>query len=178
MGDAQESAVGEALANEFYRAVPRDFETFCPVASRIALEVFRRFDIAANLVPCQLWHASPGGHHVMGFVGRAPEGRWDGHVVCMTQNLLFDGAIRGIQRDFGLDVPAVALTRRLTTPSQIIARSRAVGENRLWWLNPPNGFDTTPPLQPIKLIDDLATALAARVRKALAVRSAPTKSAA
>jgi hypothetical protein len=167
VSDAQEWALAQAMAAEFFAVVPAKYETFCPVVSRIAVEVFRHFGIPANLVPCQLWHASDEGYRIVGFTGKVKPDKWDGHVICMTQTLLVDGAVRGLHRDFGVTVPAVAVAAKLTTPSQIIARGGNDRDGRLWWINAPYGFDTTPPLQPVDIIGQYARGIAERVKRRL-----------
>lgn len=167
VADAREAAVGEALATEFFEVVPEAYETFCSLASRISVEVFRQFAIPANLLPCQLWHVTPESNYVQGFVGAGDADRWDGHVVCMTQGLLVDAAVRSFRRDFAFQVPAVAVASRLTVPSQVIARTYLGDGRRLWWLNAPYGVDTTPPLEPVELIGEFADAIVARIKRRL-----------
>lgn len=170
MADTHELAVSRALADAFFEIVPRTYETYCSLASRITLEVFRQMAIPANLVPCQLWHLTPDSNYVIGFVGQQDgepkaTGRWDGHVVCMTQTVLVDAAISSFRRNFDCPVPAVVLAAKLTTPSQVIARHHLGDGRRLWWLNAPYGFDTTPPLEPVEMIADYAAQLVARMRR-------------
>lgn len=178
MTKSWELTIGQTLATELFDVVPTQYETFCPLVSRIAADVFRRFNIPANLLPCQLWQASEEGNHVIGFMGNAVLDKWDGHVVCVTSTLLIDAAVRGLHRDFNFAVPAVAVVERFNAPSHAIARLDLEGSRRLWWFNPPYGFDTTPPLQPVEMIDEYAGALAARIRARLGDESPSMASAA
>lgn len=167
MTKSWELTISQALSEDLFEVVPTRYETFCPLVSRIAADVFRRFNIPANLLPCQLWQASDGGNHVIGFMGNAVPDKWDGHVVCVTGSLLVDAAVRGLTRDFNFAVPAVAVVERFNAPSHAIARMDLEGSRRLWWFNPPYGFDTTPPLQPVEMINEYAGLLAARIQARL-----------
>ena len=164
MTKSWELTISQALAKDLFEVVPSLYETFCPLVSRIAADVFRRFNVAANLLPCQLWQASDEGNHVIGFMGNPAPEKWDGHVVCVTSTMLIDAAVRGLHRDFNFAVPAVAVVERFNATSHAIARLDLEGSRRLWWFNPPYGFDTTPPLQPVEMIDEYASALADRIR--------------
>lgn len=170
--------MGQALAHEFFQVIPAKYETYCALTARIAAEAFHILQVPANLVPCQLWHATTDANHVIGFVGGTKPDMWDGHVVCMTPSLLLDGAVRGLRRDFAIDVPSTVLTAQFNAPSQALACTNIDAQRRLWWFNAPYGFDTTPPLQPVDVIDHYARALAARVSERLAEQSLPQSNAA
>lgn len=167
MTKSWELTISQALSEDLFDVVPTRYETFCPLVSRIAVDVFRRFNIPANLLPCQLWQASDDGNHVIGFMGNVIPDKWDGHVVCVTSTVLIDAAVRGLHRDFGFAVPSVAVVERFNATSHAIARLDLEGSRRLWWFNPPYGFDTTPPLQPVELIDEYASAVTKRIRARL-----------
>lgn len=168
MPDARELAVADALATALYEVVPEHYSTYCALISRIAADVFRHFNIATNLVPCQLWHNDRGGNHVLGFVGVGDKpGVWDGHVVCLTSTILFDGALSSMRRDFKLDVPPAVIVPRYTTPSHVMAGRNLDGKRRLWWIGAPFGFDTTPPLQPVELIAEYSAGLVTMLKQRL-----------
>jgi hypothetical protein len=165
VANAHQAAVSEALAEAFFDVVPENYETYCSLASRIVMDVFRQFSIPANLVPCQLWHLSANTNHVLGFIGSDASRRWDGHVVCMTETLLIDAALRSFHRDFSFAVPRIAVATRMTTPSHVLARHKLQDGCRLWWMNPPYGFDPTPPLEPADVVADYAGQIVARMQR-------------
>ena len=82
-----EQAVLEKLTNQFYEVVPLELSTFCAVDSKIACAVLNHFGIEATLYVCQMRHYSSKGIYAVGFVGdKLPQGQWNGHVICKTQN--------------------------------------------------------------------------------------------
>lgn len=165
---AGEAVIVRELALAFFQVVPRAYATHCALASRIAVDVLDHFGVTADLLPCQLWHQSRDGNHVIGFLGNRPDkGKWDGHVVCATGTMLLDAAIRGLHRDFGLDVPQVVVAPLFNAPSHVIARRNLNHDDTLWWHNVPYGADPTPPHAPDSLIREnvarLVAALEARL---------------
>ena len=89
-----EKTILEKLTNQFYEVVPLKLSTFCAVDSIIARGVLNDFGIEATLYVCQMRHYSSKGIYAVGFVGdELPQGQWNGHVICKTQNWFIDAAL-------------------------------------------------------------------------------------
>ena len=98
-----EQAVLEKLTNQFYEVVPLELSTFCAVDSKIACAVLNHFGIEATLYVCQMRHYSSKGICTVGFVGdELPQGQWNGHVICKTQNWFIDAALFTFKKKFNL----------------------------------------------------------------------------
>lgn len=157
------------LAHRFFDEVPASLKTYCAVSSAICQTVLRRFDIAAELQPCQIWHVDGTRSHVIGFLGRPQKPHcWDGHVVCRAGDHLLDAATQHFQVQFGLVVPWVTVVPMFELPTQALARSELAGGAQLWWLRAPPGMDATPPHEPDELVQDHAERLIARLQRELA----------
>jgi len=151
---ADEMILADRLARMLFTVVPESYATYCAFTSRVVVGVLRRLGIAAQLAPCQLWHVTPNSNHAVGFLGMAPQPRrWDGHVVCLTPTLLFDAAVRNLERDFHLPVPTIVIAPRFRAPSQVIARQDLNRDQGLWWHNPPPDADTSVPDEPMELVN-------------------------
>lgn len=154
------------LTGIFFSVVPERYATYCVVGSNVAAGVLRHHGIAAEVVPCQLWHVTRTTNRVIGFVGKGSRpGRWDGHAVCMTKWLVLDHAIRNLERDFQLSVPRIAIADRFQAPSQVMARLDLSHESALWWHRAPDGMDATLPEEPGDLIAELVRGLVAKLQQ-------------
>ncbi len=162
---AGEAAVVQRLAQALFTVVPLRFATYCAFTARVLTGTLRRLGVAAELAPCQLWHAAHPENHVIGFLGReAHAGRWDGHVVCVTGSILVDAAVHNLQRDFQLDVPHIAIAPRFQTPSQVLARLDLDRDRTLWWHNPPPGACDRAPEEPMELVNSYVRELTDRLQ--------------
>ena len=152
-----------AVAENFYKIVPKEFRTYCSLTSRISKSVLLHFDIEAELLPCQVWLATPEQNFVVGFTGKsAAPGKWNGHVVCEAGNFIIDTALCNFTRDFDLNVPYVAATPRFLVPTQVIARLDLNAQNSLWWHCPPSSsheIDLNIPEEPPEIIAKYSTLL-------------------
>lgn len=151
-----------ALAESFYKLVPHELSTYCSVTSKISQRVLQHFGIEATLVPCQIWLTTPEQNFVVGFTGEpAAPGKWNGHVVCGTRDLIIDAALHNFTRDFALTLPRIAACRRFNVLSQVIARLDLNRQNALWWHHPPHcgQIDLNIPAEPPGLIAKYAAQL-------------------
>ena len=128
--------------------------------------VLSQFGLAGRLVPCQLFGLNATKRHVVGFTRTATNDRWDGHVVCMTDRWIVDTATAHLQREAGFDVPAAVVGR--VVPG---VRTAIYGEcipnpsTLLLWLNPPQGFDLSPPEEPRGIVDELVGRLVTHLQQ-------------
>lgn len=169
----EEVRILNAATRSFYDAVPLQFERHCALNSTVLAGVMRRLGVACGLVPCQLWYAGPAYNHIVGFVGsHATDGIWDGHVVCASDSWFIDAAVHHMERDAGIKVPRIIAGRRFNVRSNAIARHDLSPAERLWWLNPPPGADTTPPQEPPDLVEQLTDAVHVEAKKRLQLAEA------
>jgi hypothetical protein len=108
---------------------------------------------------------------LLGFTGKAGEGKWDGHAVVRSGNFLFDCATGSFKRDFGLELPAVVIASAITLPSNVKAKADT-GDARLDWLRPPPGADTTLPQINTKAVEKHAELLLATATRMLGEQKA------
>ncbi len=161
------AALMQRLAGIFYHIVPETYRTYCSFTSDIIQSVLRHFGIPCKRVPCQLWYTRPDHIYIIGFLGKEIPGKWDGHVVCCTDdNILVDAATHNFARDFGLAVPWLVMTKMFEFPTAAIAHRALSSTDALWWHPPPQGIDARPPQEPTELVEKFAiqliTELAAR----------------
>lgn len=160
MEEAEEARVVDALVLNLYEVVPEEYQTHCTLTSRIAKSALNAMGIVADLQPCQIWYATATHSYVIGFSGRPlVPGKWDGHVICMTKFHFIDAATHHFKRDFGLAVPRVVAGRRFLVPGHVMGRVDLGADNHLWWHEPPEDVDTTPPDAPSELIEVYASKL-------------------
>jgi hypothetical protein len=151
----RELILANNLVESFYKVVPTDLRTYCSVTSRISKNALRHFGIEAELLPCQIWLSTPEQNFIVGFTGKSlVPGKWNGHVVCSTTNLIIDAALHNFTRDFDLTVPRIAAAHRFQVPTQVIARLNLNVQNGLWWHYPPASgeIDLHIPDEPPELI--------------------------
>ncbi|MES2627045.1 MAG: hypothetical protein V4628_17290 [Pseudomonadota bacterium] len=151
----RELLVTNTLVENFYKVLPLELRTYCPVTSLICKNVLLHFGIKADLLPCQVWLVTPDHNFVVGFTGNTstPQ-KWDGHVVCATENLIIDAALHHFSKEFDLNVPLAAAVLRFQMSTQVIARHDLNEKNGLWWHCPPSApeIDVTVPEQPTDVI--------------------------
>lgn len=156
-----EASLIALLAKRFFLVVPQQYLTYCSLTAEVSRVVLQHFGLQAELVPCQLWCAQPNGRHaVVGFVGRgAQPGKWDGHVVCATEDHILDAALHHLERDFSIPSPMAVVVRRNRFASQSFAALTVAGCGNLLWLRPPPLDSLEIPLAPKDLVEDLAAQL-------------------
>lgn len=161
----RQASLVQALAQAFYEVVPGELRTYCSLTARIAQAALEKLDVPAHLTPCQVWLTAPGNNYVVGFLGNAPrEGKWDGHVVCSAGDWFLDTALSHFKLEFGKDTPAVIAGRTFQVRTSMIARVDLNPSERLAWITPPEGAESTPPDEPPELVARYAQALAERVK--------------
>ena len=153
----------EQLAQCFYTVVPEQYKTYCSFTSAIAQTVLQQMGLDCRRVPCQVWYSQPGRHYVVGFFNdgdaNANPAKWDGHVVCCTDNFLLDTATHHFQREFDVPVPDVAVVPLFGIRSSVLAHLRLNGTDAMWWHTPPAQAQTNPPDNPEALVQSYATQL-------------------
>jgi hypothetical protein len=151
----RELLLANNLVESFYQIVPTELSTYCSLTASIAKKVLLHFGVEADLLPCQIWLTTPEQNFVVGFTGKSSvPGKWNGHVVCSTANIIVDAALRNFTRDFDLTVPRIAAAHRFQVPTQVIARLNLNVQNGLWWHCPPDSdeIDLRIPNEPPELI--------------------------
>ena len=161
----REQALIDALARAYFQVVDLQYRTACMLTATVSCAVLRHFGLDAQVAPCQVWCSLPHHNYVVGFVGNAPkDGKWDGHVVCTTDQFLIDAALFHFPKEFGLETPWVAVVQRISVPSQMIARHELAADQTLKWLYPPPDSDTHYPEVPQTLVQELAGKLVERLQ--------------
>ena len=155
----------DTLAHHFYQVVPAQYSTYCALSARISRRVLALLNIPAELLACQVWATKDGKNHVVGFTGAQDPSRWDGHVICVTEQFLIDAALIHFKKDFGLDVPAVVTRQRISLPSQIISRIDLPDQTLLQWLQPPPGANIEVPMQSLDVVEEYAQRLLLLIRR-------------
>lgn len=159
----------ENLANVYFQIVPEKYKKYCILNSQICQEVLRHFDIASFLIPAQLWFATDENNYIVGFVGHKPQPNiWDGHVVCATQDYIFDASVSHLRYEYGLDVPDISVSERFKIPSHVLSRQNVAGGGRLWWHEAPAVAQRHPVLEDVALVKSLARGLIARLEQTYA----------
>ncbi len=167
--------VVDAVVENFYKVVPHEFKTYCALTAHIIRNTLNHFGIEARLLPCQVWVVTPDRNYIVGFVGQAAPGKWDGHVVCSADTFLIDAALRHFAVEFGLTVPSIAVTQKFLVPSQVISRLDLDLTSRLWWYMPPDSkdIDLTIPPEPPERIAQYSGLLIERISNILALTPEP-----
>ena len=159
-----EKTILEKLTNQFYEVVPLELSTFCAVDSKIACAVLNHFGIEATLYVCQMQHHSSKGIYVVGFVGdKLPQGQWNGHVICKTQNWFIDAALFTFKKKFNLEVPLAVGIRADNFEQHEFAHYILSDGSELKWFQAPNGFDKSIPDEPSKIIKKYTQELVSRI---------------
>ena len=163
--DAYQIEILQKLGNVFYQYVPLTLSTYCSVTSRISCQVLSAFDIEAELVPCQMWYVTATNNFVIGFLGNQQPSKWDGHVICVAGDCFIDAATHHFNKEFGLEVPKVIVSKVFNLHTQVISRVDINDQSKLWWHEPPSGIDISPPIEPQELIDQYASVLIKAINK-------------
>lgn len=159
-----EQAVLKKLTNQFYEVVPLELSTFCAVDSKIACAVLNHFGIEATLYVCQMRHYSSKGIYAVGFVGdKLPQGQWDGHVICKTQNWFIDAALFTFKKKFNLEFPLAVGIRADNFEQHEFAHYILSDGSELKWFQAPDGFDKSIPDEPSEIIKKYTQKLVSRI---------------
>ena len=149
------------IGAQFFNVVPRELRSYCSLNSRICHHALTRLGVDSMLRPCQLWHLGPRVNFVIGFVGNESLlGKWDGHLICVSETWIIDSAVSNLAIDFGLQVPDVIVGRCFDLPSRVFARGRLSDQESLIWVEPPRGFLTVAPDEPQAIIEQYGNGLA------------------
>jgi hypothetical protein len=116
--------------------------------------------MTTELMPCQLWYTNKSQNFVVGFLNdKEPISGWNGHVVCRAGNTIIDAAIQNLEVKLGMQVPWVVVATRFKISTQLISRAKLGDDAMLEWFYPPVNFETQPPEEPVKLIEQYANLL-------------------
>ena len=98
---------------------------------------------------CQIWLSRPDDSIALGFLDTLPgPGGWDGHAACRAGDYFIDASVHRFKEAAGIDAPNALLVQRFGHPSHILGRYIVTDMDRLWWQQPPEGIDPTPPEKP------------------------------
>jgi hypothetical protein len=137
----------QLLTRQYYEVVPVKYRTFCVFNARLLQIVLNHYGIRNELMPCQIWLSRADYSIVLGFLDSkpAPGGGWDGHVVCRVGDYFIDASVYHFHEAAGSDLPDAVLVQRFNRPSHVLGRLSISDSDRLWWHQPPDGVDPTPP---------------------------------
>ena len=153
------------IGAEFFNVVPSNYKTYCSLTARISQFALQCFGVSSELKSCQLWHLGSRSNFVIGFVGHQKlEGKWGGHVVCVSGEYIVDATVSHLARDFGVSVPDVIVGKCFDVPSRILCRVRLSDNESLMWIEPPRKFNPVAPVQPEAIIEQYGKLLADRIR--------------
>ena len=159
-----EKTILKKLTNQFYEVVPLDLATFCAADSKIACGVLNHFGIEATLYVCQVQHHSSKGIYAVGFVGdELPQGQWNGHVICKTQNWFIDAALFTFKKKFNLEVPLAVGIRADNFKQHQFAHYILGDGSEVKWFQVPDGFDKSIPDEPFEIIKKYTQELVSRI---------------
>ena len=134
------------LTRQYYEVMPEKYRTFCVFNARLLQKVLTHFGIRSELMPCQIWLSRPDDSIALGFLDTKPgPGGWDGHVACRAGDYFIDASVYHFKEAAGIDVSDAVLVQRFDRPSHILGRYNVSDSDRLWWHQPPDGVDPTPP---------------------------------
>lgn len=152
-----------ALGQCFFDVVPLQYRTYCSLTARVAKSVLEHYGVGASLLNCQLWCISPATNYVVGFIDQvaAQPGKWNGHVICATDEHFIDAAIFQLKRDFALaaQVPNVVVGERFRISSHAISRVDLADQMHLFWLEAAKSGKELLPADPPALVEQFAAAL-------------------
>ena len=137
----------QLLTRQYYEVVPEKYRTFCVFNARLLQMVLTHYRIASELMPCQIWLSRADDSIVLGFLDSKPPpgGGWDGHVACRVGDYFIDASVYHFHEAAGVTFPDSLLVQRFNRPSQILGQYNISDSDRLWWHQPPDGVDPTPP---------------------------------
>ena len=136
----------QLITRQYYEVVPEKYRTFCVFNARLLQMVLRHFGIQSELMPCQIWLSRADDSIALGFLDTKPgPGGWDGHVACRAGDYFIDASVYHFHEAAGVILPDAVLVQRFNRPSQILGQYNISSSDRLWWHQPPDGVDPTPP---------------------------------
>lgn len=136
----------QLITRQYYEVVPEKYRTFCVFNARLLQMVLRHFGIQSELMPCQIWLSRADDSIALGFLDTQPgPGGWDGHVACRAGDYFIDASVYHFKEATGVDLPDAVLIKRFGRPSHILGRYNVSDSDRLWWHQPPDGVDSSPP---------------------------------
>ena len=137
----------QLITRQYYEVVPEKYRTFCVFNARLLQMVLTHYRIASELMPCQIWLSRADDSIVLGFLDSKPPpgGGWDGHVACRVGDYFIDASVYHFHEAAGVTFSDSLLVQRFNRPSQILGQYNISGSDRLWWHQPPDGVDPTPP---------------------------------
>ena len=137
----------QLVTRQYYEVVPEKYRTYCVFNARLLQRVLTHYRIRSELMPCQIWLSRPADSIVLGFLDSKPEpgGGWDGHVACRVGDYFIDASVYHFHEAAGVAFPNSLLVQRFNRPSQILGQYNISASDRLWWHQPPDGVDSTPP---------------------------------
>ena len=160
------------LTRQYYEVVPEKYKTFCVFNARLLQMVLAHYSIESELMPCQIWLSRPNDSIALGFLDTKPgPGGWDGHVACRIGDYFIDASVHNFKEVTGLDLPDALLVKRFNRPSHVLGRYNISYTDRLWWHQPPEGVDPTPPQENPEVLDLHAKQLIAHMDVLLAQAS-------
>jgi hypothetical protein len=134
------------LTRQYFEVVPVKYRTFCVFNARLLQIVLSHYGIPNELMPCQIWLSRADEIIALGFLDTKPgPGGWDGHVACRAGDYFIDASVYHFHEAAGVAFPDSLLVQRFNRPSQILGQYNISGSDRLWWHQPPDGVDSTPP---------------------------------
>lgn len=126
--------------------MPEKYRIFCVFNARLLQIVLKHYHIDSELMPCQIWLSRPDDSIALGFFDTQPgPGGWHGHVACRAGDYFIDASVYHFNEAAGIDAPYAVLVHRFTQPSHVLGRYNISDTDRLWWHQPPEGVDPTPP---------------------------------
>jgi hypothetical protein len=137
----------QLVTRQYYEVVPVKYRTFCVFNARLIQIVLSHYFIHSELMPCQIWLSRADDSIALGFLDTkpGPGGGWDGHVACRAGDYFIDASVYHFNDAAGSDLPDAVLVQRFNRPSHVLGRLSISDSDRLWWHQPPDGVDPTPP---------------------------------
>jgi hypothetical protein len=136
----------QLITRQYYEVVPEKYRTFCVFNARLLQKVLSHYGIRSELMPCQIWLSRADDSIALGFLDTKPgPGGWDGHVACRAGDYFIYASVYHFHEAAGVAFPDSLLVQRFNRPSQILGQYNISASDRLWWHQPPDGVDPTPP---------------------------------
>jgi hypothetical protein len=136
----------QLLTRQYYEVVPKKYRTFCVFNARLLQIVLSHYFIHSELMPCQIWLSRADDSIALGFLDTTPgPGGWDGHVACRSGDFFIDASVYHFNEASSVAMPDAVLVQRFNRPSHVLGRHNISDSDRLWWHQPPDGVDPTPP---------------------------------
>ena len=159
----------QLITRQYYEVVPEKYRTFCVFNARLLQMVLTHYGITSELMPCQIWLSRADDSIALGFLDTQPgPGGWDGHVACRAGDYFIDASVYHFAEATDLVLPDAVLVQRFNRPSHVLGRHSISNSDRLWWHQPPDGVDPTPPQENPDELSFYATQLIAHLDAMLA----------